>query len=154
MGFTLIELLAVIVVLSVLSAVAIPAFMNIGVKAKVTATAGTWKVLTRAVNQYLMDSGGRVPANVVDGVMPPGLEPYLSNSDFRSTPAVGGMWDYDEWSAYGGAGAGLTVSVSLTQSTASAATFQQIDAIIDDGNTSTGALFYLQTYPRYTCRVR
>ncbi|MCX5688401.1 MAG: hypothetical protein NTV94_01180, partial [Planctomycetota bacterium] len=137
-----------------LSAVAIPSFMDIGTRAKVTATAGTWKVLTRAVNQYLIDNGGRVPPNVNDGIMPPQLEAYLTNSDFKSTPAIGGMWDYDEWSGFSGGGAGLTVSVSLTQSSASTATFQQIDALIDDGNVSTGALIYLSMYPRYTCRVR
>jgi hypothetical protein len=42
--------------------------------------------------------------------MPPELEPYLSTSDLSSTTVVGGMWDYGDWSGYGGGVAWLTVT--------------------------------------------
>ncbi|MDX2017744.1 MAG: prepilin-type N-terminal cleavage/methylation domain-containing protein [Planctomycetota bacterium] len=153
-AFTLIELIAVIVVLALLSAVAIPKFFDWRTRAQVTSTAASWKVLTRAVGQYMMDNRETAPPNVNDGSMPPQLNPYLSNTDFERTPAVGGFWDYDEWSGFGGGGAGLTASVSITQSTAPQSTFQLIDAAVDDGNLNTGAVFYLTAYPRYTWRVR
>jgi prepilin-type N-terminal cleavage/methylation domain-containing protein len=154
-GFTLIELIVIIVVLAVLGAVAIPKFVDVSQKAKVTATAGTWKMLTRAVNEYMMMNGDVPPPNVNDGIMPPELKPYFSNDEIATTPPpIGGMWDYDEWSAYGGGGAGLRVSVSLTQSSAPQSTFQQIDAMVDDGNVNTGMMFYLSSYPRYTWKVR
>lgn len=153
-AFTLVELIAIIVVLAVLSGVAIPKFIDLSQRAKVSRTAASWKVLTRAVNQYIIDNAGAVPPNVNDALMPPQLDPYLMNSDFTRTPPVGGMWDYDEWAPFSGAGSGLLVSVSITQSSEPAATFQRIDAVVDDGNLSTGMVFYLTTYPRYTWRVR
>ncbi|MBY0262898.1 MAG: type II secretion system GspH family protein [Phycisphaerales bacterium] len=153
-AFTLVELIAIIVVLAVLSGVAIPAFIDISTRARVSRTAASWKVLARAVNQYLIDNADAPAPNVNDALMPPQLDPYLMNSDFTATPPVGGLWDYDEWSAFGGAGVGLRVSVSITQSPAPATTFQRIDALVDDGNLSTGMVFYLNAYPRYTWRVR
>lgn len=153
-GFTLIELIAVIVVLSLLAVVAIPRVLDWRTRAQVTSTAASWKVLTRAVGQYMMDHRETAPPNVNDGLMPPQLDPYLSNSDFTRSPSVGGFWDYDEWSAYGGGGAGLTVSVSITMSPAPQSTFQLIDRAVDDGNLNTGAVFFLTSYPRYTWRVK
>lgn len=153
-AFTLIELIAVIVVLALLAVVAIPKFFDWRTRAQVTSTAASWKVLTRAVGQYMMDNRETAPPNVNDGIMPPQLNAYLANTDFERPPAVGGLWDYDEWSSYGGGGAGLTASVSITGSTAPQATFQLIDAAIDDGNINTGAVFYLTAYPRYTWRVK
>ena len=153
-GFTMIELIVVIVVLAILAGVAVPKLYDMGTRARISTTAYSWKVLTRAVNQYLIDNANAVPPNVNDGVMPPQLDPYLSNADYTRTPPVGGMWDYDEWSADGGGGAGLIVSVSITNSTQPSSTFQAIDAIVDDGNINTGQVFYLSAYPRYTWKVR
>lgn len=153
-GFTLVELIAIIVVLAILSGVAIPKVLNLRTRAMVSSTARSWKVLERAVNQYMMDNGNVPPPNVNDALMPPELNAYLSNSDFTRTPPTGGMWDYDEWSAFGGAGVGLSVSVSITQSPEPSSTFQQIDAVVDDGNLATGMVFFLNAYPRYTWKVR
>lgn len=153
-GFTLIELIVIIVVLAILAGVAIPTYVDYSQRAKVTATAANWKMLTRAVNEYLLMNNDVPPPNVNDGIMPPQLRPYFMNEEVTKTPPIGGMWDYDEWGGYGGAGVGLIVSISITQSPAPASTFQQIDALVDDGNTSTGMLFYLNAYPRYTWRVR
>ena len=153
-AFTLVELIAIIVVLAVLAGVAIPTFLDLSARAKVSRTAASWKVLSRAVNQYMIDNADAAAPNVNDALMPPQLDPYLINSDFSRTPPVGGMWDYDEWSAFGGAGVGLRVSVSITQSPEPQSIFQRIDAIVDDGNLSTGMVFHLNAYPRYTWRVR
>lgn len=153
-AFTLVELIVTMVVLAVLAGVAIPQYVDMSNRAKVVATASSWKVLARAVNQYMIDNSDRPAPNVQDGQMPPQISPYLMNQDFTRTPAVGGMWDYDEWGAFGGAGVGLIVSISITQSPASQSTFQQIDAMVDDGNLSAGMVFWLTAYPRYTWRVR
>ncbi len=154
-GFTLVELIVIIVVLAVLGGVAIPKYIDFSQRAKVTATAATWKMLTRAVNEYMLMNGDVPPPNVNDGIMPAELKPYFSNDEIATRPpAIGGMWDYDEWSAYGWAGVGMRVSISVTQSPAPQSTFQQIDAMVDDGNINTGMMFYLSTYPRYTWKVR
>lgn len=154
-GFTLVELVAMIVVLAILAGVAIPKYIDYSTRAKVVATASAWKVLTRAVNEYMIANADQCPPNVNDAIMPPQLVPYISNDEIAtSKPAVGGMWDYDEWGMYGGGGVGLRVSISITQSPAPQSTFQQIDALVDDGNVTTGMMFYLNSYPRYTWRVR
>ncbi len=152
-GFTLIELIAVIVILAILSAVVVPRYFDFSERAKLNSTVASWKVLTRAVNQYVIDNGG-IPPNVNDALMPPQLNPYLAQADFTKTPAVGGMWDYDEWGGFNGGGAGLRVSVSITQSPSPQSVFLQIDRMVDDGNLSTGNILYLTAYPRYTWRVR
>ncbi|MBY0310833.1 MAG: prepilin-type N-terminal cleavage/methylation domain-containing protein [Phycisphaerales bacterium] len=153
-GFTLMELLVMIVVLAILAGVAIPKYFDYSERARISSTAYSWRILTRALNQYIIDNSGTIPPNVNDGLMPPELTPYFTLSEYTRTPPVGGMWDYDEWSNFGGGGAGLIVSVSITQSPAPLSTFQRIDAIVDDGNTSTGMVFFLPSYPRYTWRVR
>lgn len=154
-GFTLIELIVIIVVLAVLAGVAIPKYTDYSQRAKITATAATWKMFTRAVNEYMAFNEDIPPPNVNDAIMPPELKPYFSNDEIASSkPAIGGAWDYDEWGPFGGAGVGLRVSISITQSTAPQSTFQQIDAMVDDGNINTGMMFYLNSYPRYTWRVR
>lgn len=153
-AFTLVELIAIIVVLAILAGVAIPKYYDLSTRARVSATGRSWGVLARAVNQYMIDNEDRPAPNVNDALMPPQLDPYLANSDFTRVPPVGGMWDYDEWGAFGGAGVGLVVSVSITQSPAPTSTFQQIDALVDNGNLSTGKVFWLSAYPRYTWRVR
>ncbi len=152
-GFTLVELIAVIVILAIVSAVAVPRFFAFNDRAKLTSTVASWKVLSRAVNQYIIDQGG-IPPNVNDALMPPQLTPYLAQADFTKSPAVGGMWDYDEWGNYGGGGAGLLVSVSITQSPSPQSVFLEMDRMVDDGNLTTGNIRYLTAYPRYTWRVR
>lgn len=153
-GFTMIELLVIIVVLGILAGVAIPKYIDYSERARASATAYSWRILTRALNQYIIDNSGAIPPNVNDALMPPQLTPYFHLEEYTRKPPVGGMWDYDEWSNFGGGGAGLIVSVSVTQSPAPASTFQCIDAIVDDGNTSTGMMFFLTAYPRYTWKVR
>lgn len=143
-----------IVILAVLAGVAIPRYYDLSTRASVARTAASWKVLTRAVNQYMIDNKDQPAPNVNDAIMPPELNAYLNNQDFSRAPPIGGMWDYDEWGAFGGGGAGLIVSVSITQSPAPQSVFQQIDAIVDDGNINTGQVFWLTSYPRYTWRVR
>lgn len=144
----------VIVVLAVLSGVAIAKYVDYSERARVTATAASWKVLTRAVNLYMIDNQDHAAPNVQDMEFPPQMQPYLDQAEFARTPPVGGMWDYDEWGPFSGAGAGLVVSVSVTQSPSPSSTFQKIDAMVDDGNVATGRLFWLTSYPRYTWRVR
>lgn len=153
-AFTLIELITIIVVLAILAGVAVPKYLDYSERSKVSATAYSWRILTRGLNQYIIDNGGGIPPNVQDAEMPPALTPYYSLSEYTRQPPVGGMWDYDEWTPFAGGGAGLTVSVSITQSPAPASTFQKIDAIVDDGNINTGMVFWLTSYPRYTWKVR
>lgn len=153
-AFTLVELIVIIVVLAILAGAAIPRYYDYSQKAKVTATAATWKMMTHALNQYMMMNNDATPPNVQDAQMPPQLVPYFINEDFKKTPPIGGMWDYDEWSGYNGGGVGMRASISITQSPAPQSTFQQIDAMVDDGNINTGMMFYLNSYPRYTWKVR
>lgn len=153
-AFTLIELIVIIIVLAVLAGVAIPKYVDYSQKAKVTATAATWKMMTRALNEYLIMNRDVPPPNVQDAEMPPQLVPYFTSEDFKLAPPIGGMWDYDEWGQFNGGGVSMSVSISLTQSPAPQSTFLEIDRMVDNGNINTGMLFYLNAYPRYTWKVR
>lgn len=147
-GFTLIELIVIIVVLAILAGVATPIYLDYSMKTKVAVTANNWKLLSRAVYSYIIDRGD-FPSNVSDGIMPPEMRPYLTDDEFTKKPAIGGMWDYDDWRTY----TGNWVSVSLTQSNQPTTVFQQIDKLIDDGDVNTGRLFYYGAYTRYTFKV-
>ncbi|MBY0309006.1 MAG: type II secretion system GspH family protein, partial [Phycisphaerales bacterium] len=71
-AFTLVELIAVIVVLAILAAVAVPKFFDYSTRARAATICGTLKVMQRAVLTYYQDNG-RWPADVNPRQPPDGL---------------------------------------------------------------------------------
>jgi prepilin-type N-terminal cleavage/methylation domain-containing protein len=130
-GFTLVELIAVIVVLAILSAVAVPRYLDHAEQARVTALAAKFKVLWRGMNAYERDHGA-LPVNYVSASrLPPGSEPYFTGDPFAVPPPTGGVWYYhNRGTTYGPA-------VAIASNTTARTFWTRVDAMIDDGNTAT-----------------
>jgi type II secretory pathway pseudopilin PulG len=95
-GFTVLELLIVIGIIGYLSSIVIN---NTGSARDKAYTARGQKELTtmyQALQMYMSDRGGRIPADVSRG-LPPGLEDYLPSGDWPSAPWPGSVYDWDVW---------------------------------------------------------
>lgn len=143
-AFSLAEMLIVIAVIGIIAAVAIPSISRINQSATAAATAANYSNFSKAFIAYEKLEGDWPPDNIV-GIMPPGvdMEHYITESMFESPTPVGGHfnWEGPENHAYAG--------VSIQGSSAPSEIFERIDAILDDGNLSTG---YFRRTPngRYT----
>lgn len=67
-GFTLVELLAVIVILAVILAIAVPRISNMIDKAKVQAFIDSEKMIVKATKTYLSLNGVNMPRNIGDTI--------------------------------------------------------------------------------------
>jgi prepilin-type N-terminal cleavage/methylation domain-containing protein len=164
-AFTLVELIAVIVVLAILAAVAVPRYFDYARQARVNAIAGDFRTISRAGWAYFRDTGSWAP----DGwhSFPPALLPYLTTIQSINRPEtpMGPSTVYD-WngpplvSPTGTLVAGpsfslaflLPTDVNVARATTpdELALLQDVDRIIDDGNPATGRMqnrFYYFNLP-------
>ena len=75
-GFTLAELLLVVVIVSILAALAIPNYQVVGTRARAADLLGRIDVVDVAVQSYLGDNN-QWPAESAGGVIPPDLNNFL-----------------------------------------------------------------------------
>jgi prepilin-type N-terminal cleavage/methylation domain-containing protein len=95
-GFTVLELLIVIAIIGYLSSFVFSntqtardkAFLARGQKELIT--------LYEALQLYMTDRGGRMPADVSRG-LPAGLEDYLPTGTWPNAPWPGSVYDWDVW---------------------------------------------------------
>ena len=134
-GFTLVEIMIVVVIIGLLAAMAIPAFQRVRRRSQNSTVVNDFRVFAQAFEVYATQNGAW-PANVGPGVVPPGV----GNADFKvnvwqdPTP-VGGQWNWDYFPAQP---YGFTAAISISNSTCTDAQLQEIDAMIDDGDLTTG----------------
>lgn len=134
-AFTLIELVAVIVVLAILSAVAVPRYMDFRSRAQSSATAAYLKRCARAAVQYMQDypppptvQGSVNSSNWLNTAWPSSFA-----ADPFGSPPVGDFANYLSFDS-------VTARWFLRWSSVTTAQFERVDALIDDGNVNTGLL--------------
>jgi type IV pilus assembly protein PilA len=128
-GFSLVEIMIVVVIIGLLAAIAIPAFLNSRNRSQATAIANNFRVYSQAFEVFATDTGNWPPDSNPGGI-PTGMEDSLRSWN-EPTP-VGGQWDWDRGVL------GIQAGVTLINSTASNGMLERIDRILDDGNLSTG----------------
>lgn len=128
-GFSLVEIMIVVVIIGLLAAIAIPAFMSSRTRSQATALANNFRVFSDAFEVYATENG-TWPPDAGPGGMPTGMAESLRTWN-EPTP-VGGQWDWDRGVL------GISAGVTLINSNAPDSVLERIDDILDDGNLSTG----------------
>ncbi len=129
-GFTLVEIMIVVVIIGLLATLAVPAFARVRDQSRITTFVSDLRTGAQAFETYAMEQGTWPPDG--SGGVPNVMRNYLSLDKFGGATPLGGQWDWDEGVF------GYTAGLSADFPTADAATFQQVDAAIDDGDLSTG----------------
>jgi prepilin-type N-terminal cleavage/methylation domain-containing protein len=135
-AFTLVELIAVIIVLAILAAVAVPRYFDYRQRAMTTATAAVFETFDRALYAYRRDFGDWPPQRV-DNAMPNELRPWLdpqTTGRIVATPA-GGFWRY-----FVTGGPRFALSYNVASPPPEASILLAIEQLVDDGNFNTGRL--------------
>ena len=133
LGFTLVEIMVVVAVIGLLSAIAIPNFLRARSNAANARYSSDVNVVTSAFIEYSF-ARGHYPPDATPGVMPDGMADYLLKVHWDKPDAMGGKWDWDNKQF------GVKIGVSTYEPTASKDQLQRYDALVDDGDLSTGDL--------------
>ena len=146
-GFTLIELLVVVAIIGIIASVAVVAFQNIILDAKVTTVATDLRAFESGFVNYSTDEGDLPPDSHLD---PPyhlpagtGIEDYLPVNKWVAATPLGGNYNWEGPDFYPYAG------IAFFQPNASAGLFARLDATLDDGDLSQGR-FRITANGRYT----
>lgn len=140
-GFSLIELCVVIFIISVMAALAVPTYMRIRTNARSAAVINDLRVFANAFQSYASDRGDWPTATTEPGVVPPGMQGYLSSTNWERTTPIGGLYTYAANTTQGGERyrAALIIStVGENKVTAEQRQLEDIDHKIDDGDLDTG----------------
>lgn len=152
-AFTLIELIAVIVVLAVLSAVAVPRYFDFSRDAQVSAIASSLKTIRRAFDQYRIDHGV-FPPDQLGATMPPQMVPYFDNDAWSAAIAGVGVYNWDGPPSWDGSEAiGISALTNVPSSPTTDSFWRRIDAAIDDGNLTTGLFQWESGSQRYRLHI-
>jgi prepilin-type N-terminal cleavage/methylation domain-containing protein len=131
-AFTLVELMIVVAIVGLLAAIAIPSFVHARETALNNRFAADLRIARDAFIEYSADNR-KYPPDTMPGVVPVGMADYLLRVPWTQRTVIGGQWDWDN------AQFGCKAGVSVYQPTASLATMQKLDAIIDDGDVNNGS---------------
>ncbi|MDI1318579.1 MAG: type II secretion system protein [bacterium] len=142
-GVGLVELMVVVTIISMLMALSIPSYQRIQRKARGAAIANDFRVFT-AVLQARAHENGSWPAETAAGVVPDVItKDDIQLETWIGPTAIGGRFDWEFNQLHNGvryraalalvdtADAPLLVDIGL---------YQEIDAVLDDGNLNTGNL--------------
>ncbi|HBE69684.1 MAG TPA: hypothetical protein DDW52_16180 [Planctomycetaceae bacterium] len=135
-GLTLIEIVVVIIIVAIVAAVAIPIVDTRINEARLNASVQQLQIIVRACEVHRASSGSW-PPNVHWGVVPPEIADNLGPVDFSTTP-LGGAYD---WNGPGTSLSAWGISIRFVRSSDAPLTdLLAVDAELDDGDLSTGAI--------------
>lgn len=128
-GFSLVEIMFVVVIISLLALLALPAFTKVRRAAQSNRFISDLRTFTQAFEGYA-SMNGSFPGNALPGLVPAGMEEDLKTPAWKVVNSLGGRWNWDNLvTGTGVASSGITAPLSQ---------MVQIDARIDDGDLSNG----------------
>lgn len=145
-GFTLIEIMAVVVILGVLAAIAIPAFGTLVSEANQSAFVADVKIISDASSLYFVHNR-RFPEDTSSGDMPIGFENFIDPLRYIKGPSIGGVWDFENNDS--GISAGFGVHFNGTGATRDDAYMLQIDDILEGDGLAAGSFREIVDNSRY-----
>lgn len=125
-AFTLVEIMIVVVIIGLLAALALPAFLKVQEQSRASRFANDFRQFEAAYQRFFMEGNPRPPVTG-GGITPAGMSGYLPAA-YNETSALGG---YYWWSGPSGA-------IVLLGSTADDTMMRKVDVILDDGDLTTG----------------
>lgn len=136
-GFTLVEILVVVVILGIIAGIVIPRVHAATTEATQNVFASNLKTFHQAAVYYYKKTG-EFPPNASSGQVPSGMEDYLNETLWTRRTPIGGAWDitWTDSDTVCWVGVHFIDGASTYPETSD---MQAIDAILDDGNLSTGA---------------
>ena len=93
-GFTLVEVMVVVLIISVLASLAVPAFARIKRHARTTAIVNDFRVFAGAFDTYAHENG-QWPAEAAAGVFPAGMDQRLNKTAWLRPTPMGGQYNWD-----------------------------------------------------------
>lgn len=130
-GFTLVEIMIVIVIVGLLATIAMPAFQRARMLTQNTRLANDLRQFSGAFESYSLEFGVW-PADTNEGVLPPGMEGYITDGKFTERTVYGGNYDWEGPDAHPYAG------VSIRSSNLEDLQAIGIDEILDNGDLGSG----------------
>ncbi len=146
-GLGLVELMIVVLIVSILLAMAVPSYQRVQKKAKAGAIANDFRVFSAVFLSYAHENGSW-PAETPAGVVPTGISNLEIKTDVWQNPTpMGGKFDWEYMQVHpGGTSPGGTwraaIAISDTSDTpmlVDLEMYQMIDEALDDGNLNTGS---------------
>ncbi len=132
-GFTLVEIMIVVVIIGMLAALAIPAFLRVQRASQNSRVASDFRVFAQAFENYSAEYA-TWPPNAGAGVVPTGMAGTFKVGVWRANTSIGGRWNWDSNNF------GIVAGISIQNFTADDDQLTEIDAKIDDGDITTGLL--------------
>jgi prepilin-type N-terminal cleavage/methylation domain-containing protein len=134
-GFTLVELLIVVVILAILAAVVIPTFNDASAESKRNRFVDNLRSFITAA-QYATEKNGDTIEDASSGTLPTELAGLVPAHSWENGTPMDGVWDSEK------ASFGFASSIGvhyLTGTNPGDAEWTQVDALVDDGDLTTGA---------------
>ncbi len=139
-GFSLVEVMVVVMIISMLAALGVPAIIRVKTKAKVSVIVSDLRVFASAFDAHAQESGGW-PAEVDAGVFPAGLTGRLNDVSWQRKTPIGGKYNWENDQLHGGIRPRAAIAISDTDDAPlieDGDLWLEIDRALDDGNLSTG----------------
>jgi prepilin-type N-terminal cleavage/methylation domain-containing protein len=152
-GFTLLELAVVVFIISVIAALAVPAIRKVNLEARSTAVVNDLRVYANALQTYAQEKGDWPEGGVGPGEIPPGMDGYLSKTNWERATPIGGFYTWSPNTVQQGErhrSAIVITSVGENKVSIDKAQLTDLDKKIDDGVLDTGTFrLGFRNYPVY-----
>ncbi len=93
-GFTLVEIMIVVLIISVIASLSVPAITRIRRKAKTAVLVGDFRTFSGAFDSYAQEFG-TWPAEAAAGVIPTGMSGRLNDTAWRRITPMGGKYNWE-----------------------------------------------------------